>query len=363
VLISTYGMLVDAYRELNHKKLFWISLIVSAVVVAAIAIVGINEKGLTFLHWQLDSPEFSTLIFSKGSFYKWVFVTLGIKLWLAWAATILALVSTASIFPDFLTGGAIDLWLSKPISRLRLFLTKYAFGLLFVALQVTVFTSLCWLVLGLRGGVWEPRIFLAIPIVLCFFSYLFAFSTLFGVVTRSTIAALLLTVGVWFMLFLVNSAEGGINAFLKNAESQLVNTGKRIAIQEKRPTPNESRLAQLREEQESWESAVGRLRTWHSIFYNIKTVVPKTDETIELLDRKLIDLSDVPGMNYEAPEPIVEDDTVERRRRPGEFSPEAQIAVLEERRSRSVGWIIGTSMGFQALVLALAAWVFCRRDY
>lgn len=363
MLISTYGMLVDAYRELNHKKLFWITLLVSALMVAAFAVVGINEKGLTFLHWQLDSPEFSTLIFSKATFYKWIFVTFGIKLWLAWAATILALVSTASIFPDFLTGGAIDLWLSKPISRLRLFLTKYAFGLLFVALQVSVFTGLCWLVLGLRGGVWEPRVFLAIPIVLCFFSYLFAFSTLFGVMTRSTIAALLLTVGVWFGLFLVNSAEGGINAFLKNAESQLSKTAQRIELQQKRATPNESRLAQLREDKEGWESAAGRLRTWHSIFYNIKTVVPKTDETIELLDRKLIDLSDVPGMNFEPPEPIVEDDTMDRRGRPGDFSPEAQMAILEERRSRPVWWIIGTSMGFQALVLALAAWVFCRRDY
>jgi hypothetical protein len=31
---------------------------------------------------------------------------------------------------------------------------------------------------------------------------------------------------------------------------------------------------------------------------------------------------------------------------------------------RSVGWIVGTtSVAFEMVVLALAAWQFCRRDY
>src|SRR5205085_9269224 len=105
-----------------------------------------------------------------------MFSELGVGIWLTFAALILAIVSTASLFPDLITGGAIDLYLSKPISRLRLILTKYATGLLFVALQVLVFCAASFLVIGLRGGVWEPRLFLAVPIVLCFFSYLFCIS-------------------------------------------------------------------------------------------------------------------------------------------------------------------------------------------
>ena len=61
------------------------------------------------------------------------------------------MISTASLFPDFLAGGAVDLYLSKPISRLRLFLFKYSCGLLFVALQIGCFCLASFLVIGLRG--------------------------------------------------------------------------------------------------------------------------------------------------------------------------------------------------------------------
>src|SRR6185437_5144958 len=94
-------------------------------------------------------------------------------------------------------GGSIDLYLAKPIGRARLFLTKYLAGLLFVTLQVVVISVGSFFVLGLRGHDWEPGLFWAIPIVVCFFSYLFAVCVLLGVKTRSTIAALLLTILCW----------------------------------------------------------------------------------------------------------------------------------------------------------------------
>lgn len=32
-------------------------------------------------------------------------------------------------------------------------------------------------------------------------------------------------------------------------------------------------------------------------------------------------------------------------------------------RKRTVGWIVGTSVTFELVILTLAAWIFCRRDY
>jgi len=55
-------------------------------------------------------------------------------------------------------------------------------------------------VLGIRGGVWEPGLFISIPIVVIFFSYLFAICVLLGLITKSTIASLLLTLLIWFGL-------------------------------------------------------------------------------------------------------------------------------------------------------------------
>src|SRR5262245_47269975 len=185
VLIQTGAVFVDAYRELNSRKMFWVVLIISALVVIAFAGVGIDAKGLYIFGFSLPIP-FNTTIMPAGDFYKMMFDTLGVGVWLSWIATVLALISTAGIFPDMLTGGSIDLYLSKPISRLRLFLTKYLSALLFVGLQVGLFTLASFLVLGFRGGTWLWGLFLTIPIMLLFFSYLYSICALLGIVTRST---------------------------------------------------------------------------------------------------------------------------------------------------------------------------------
>ena len=41
----------------------------------------------------------------------------------------------------------------------------------------------------------------------------------------------------------------------------------------------------------------------------------------------------------------------------------AQREFLEKLRERPVWWVVGTSLGFEALVLCLAGFIFCRRDY
>src|SRR5687768_1574075 len=105
--------------------MFWIVLVLSGLVVVAFASVGIRNEKLAFLWMETPIP----VPFAPADFYKFLFAAFGIKYWLGFAATILALISTTSIFPDFITGGSIDLYLSKPIGRLRLFLTKYVSGL------------------------------------------------------------------------------------------------------------------------------------------------------------------------------------------------------------------------------------------
>ena len=113
------------------------------------------------------------------------FVTPGISIWLSWAATILALVSTAGIFSDLDQPG-VRLTCSCPdrSAGCGCFLTGVLVaGLLFVTLQVVVFCLASFLVIGLRGGAWEPGLFIAVPLVVCFFSYLYAVCVLLGVVT------------------------------------------------------------------------------------------------------------------------------------------------------------------------------------
>ena len=355
-MIQTIALLHAAYRELNARKLFWITLGLSGIVIAAMAALGINEKGLTVLWWQFDLALVNTQFMPVDVFYKIIFAELVVPYWLAWIAAILGLVSTSSIFPDMISGGSIDVLLSKPISRSRLFLTRYFTGLLFMALQVSVFATLAFLVIGIRGGVWEPWIFISIPLVVLFFSYLFCFCALMGLLTRSTIASLLLTMLFWFFIFGINSFEGitmagetanELSLELSQADlDEAVEMGDPIEVTE----PLSERLATDEENLAAW-------RFWNLIGYGIKAALPKTDETIELLARTLRDKADM----------AAEDDGESQGRLFGVTQRismrEFEERMVEKRDARGLFWIIGTSLIFQFLVLAFACWLFSRRDF
>jgi ABC-type transport system involved in multi-copper enzyme maturation permease subunit len=382
ILTQTFALLVDAYRELNARKLFWVTLALSLLVVAVMAASGINERGITFLIWTLDFIPINSTTLKPEVFYKGMFSNLGIGLWLSWVAAILALISTAGVIPDLVSSGAIETVLSKPISRIRLFLTKYLMGLLFVALQVLVFSLGSFLVFGLRAGLWEPRLFLAVPIVVIFFSYLFSVCSLVGLLTRSTTTSLLATLVFWFVLFVLNSGDAVLMQFRVQGEAMLEAEQGRLTLMEK----NTAKVLRQQRERagepvEGWEPTAEDLelnnpflRTnraraadleenltelvfWSDLVYRVKTALPKTTETIALLERNLIDLSDIPLPDNDLPEPTLDDAAIE-------LDPQETAREVEARlRERSTAWVLGTSLAFEGVVLAVCCLVFARRDF
>ncbi|MBZ0173368.1 MAG: ABC transporter permease [Phycisphaerales bacterium] len=382
ILTQTTALLVDAYRELNAKKLFWITMALSGVVVLVMASLGIDEDGVTFLMWDLSFIPINSEILEPGVFYKALFSNLGIGLWLSWAAAILALISTASVIPDLVSGGSIETVLSKPISRVRVFLTKYVMGLLFVALQVFVFSLGSFLVFGLRAGLWEPGLLLAVPIVVVFFSYLFCICALIGLLTRSTITSLLVTILFWFMLFILNAGDATLMQFRTMNEMLVEKEQARIALMEKNTAKV---LRQQRERDglsvEGWEPTADEiiaanpfLRTntgrverinkdleklvfWSDLVYGVKTALPKTGETTALLERHLVDLSELPQPEGDEQEINLDDEKINIS------DEEMSMAVQREFRSRSIGWIVGTSVIFECVVLGVCCLIFARRDF
>jgi ABC-type transport system involved in multi-copper enzyme maturation permease subunit len=364
--MQTLALFHDAYRELNSKRMFWVVLILSVLVVGAFGAVGINERGLVLLIWTIPTDMFNSTMIAPKTFYMLMFSGLGIGIWLTWVATVLALVSTAGIFPDFVSGGSISLLLSKPIGRWRLFLTKYLTGLLFVALQVGLFSVASFIVIGLRAGAWVPSLFLAIPIVVCFFSYLYSVCAVLGLLTRSTLAALLLTLLFWFLTFAVGSAELVVQNGRIGSKYVVEGYTREIEVLEARPEPNERAqrlLEEYREKLAEGESAASKWRFAHRILWSAKTALPKTTETIDLLDRYLITDEEIQQMNDEG-------DSDEMAQMMAFVPPSAPVdsdalvaEVTEATRTRPVWWIVGTSLGFEAVVLAIGGLVFSRRDY
>ena len=369
ILTQTRALFLDAYRDLHSRKLFWVVLILNAIVIAGFGTLAVKENHFMVLGWELPFDIPLPLFV-----YKWIFSQVVIGQWLTWAATVLALISTASIFPDFLAGGAVELYLSKPIGRLRLFFTKYATGLMFVALQVTVFTAGSFLVLGFRGGVWEPWLFLAIPIVVLFFSYLFSIQVLLGVCTRSTLAAFFMTICAWFVIFGINQADHFLMQVdviyqekAQAAQKQMATFDGQIAAAQIRMDRASTRPAeansvdiktQLRRLTAQRSAAQHRaeqqqppawVKTAQPIVFGLNTLVPKTQDTIGLLNRRLF--SDVVLTS-------VLNTTPERGPMHGW---RRQIQNLLH--ARDTAWILCSSIAFECVMLALAAWRFCRRDY
>jgi ABC-type transport system involved in multi-copper enzyme maturation permease subunit len=399
-LRQTKALFLDAYRELNARKLFWVTLVLSVLVVTVFATIGVKDNRVTLLWWTLDVPM-PGVRGVPATFYKSMFIGFGVKFWLAWAAMILALVSSSSIFPDFLGSGAIELVLSKPISRTRIFLTKYATGLLFSAIQVGVFSLACFILIGVRGHSWEPRLFLAIPIVTAIFSFLFCVCTLLGILTRSTIASLLLTLLVWFMVFIVNAVDGVTLFQSTKNEVQRERLPARIVQWEKAaatayearvkadrekaienaaangtaidtlpkpedpipdPTPEQlndgyPQLAQARKQLSSVEENAPYWKIARTIVRGVKFSLPKTQETTGLLDRNLLepgiwtpeeeqnDMSDVASF-------FMPSDMREVRKR-----------LEAKQRADPLWWILGTSFAFEGVILSIAAWLFARKEF
>lgn len=370
MMTQTLALLLDAYRELNARKLFWVTLGLSVVVVAAFAAAGLNQQGFTFLWWDIPSARINTRVIPRALLYKHLFVELAIPIWLAWVATTLALVSTAGIIPDFVAGGAIELSLSRPISRVRLLLSKFASALLFTLLQVGAFTGAAFLVIGLRGDAWEPRLFLAIPIMVLFFSYLYAVCLLLGLITRSTIASLMLTLLLWLGLIGVTATETVFRGFrerntmqaewLADAIERLESAHAEDAAAGRSNPRRESALEQRREQLAATHQSGAMIRRGYAVVAAVRTIAPKTQETRDLLNRTLLSSSDrdvfLPpadagaGFNFAGDDIPIDLRELERR-------------VQESRLNRSVPWVLGTSLAFEIVVLAFGCWVFARRDF
>ncbi|HVX86728.1 MAG TPA: ABC transporter permease [Phycisphaerae bacterium] len=393
MMVQTWALLVDAYRELNAKKMFWIVLILTGVVLAGFATLGVSGNQMTVL-WYAPFGKVPSALFM----YKAIFSYLVVGFWFTWVAVLLALISTAGIFPDFLSAGSIDLFLAKPITRLRLFLTKYVAGLLFVLLQVTFFAVASFVILGVRAGVWQPGIFWSIPIILVFFSYLYGVCVLLGVLTRSTVAALLLTLLAWLGFWAVDRVDVVMASYINSQhatqadmEDELARIDKEIAanpgaatqpatermgeemyrdrVQIGSPPPgvgtrgsgSGETLEDQRAEAVSMrdEAVVSpTVEMVERVVVGVKTLIPKTRETTNLLDRELFTDKDLRAATQADAGQASQQDEFERRR--AERRGQVWIDAMRE---RSVWWVVGTSVGFEAVVLGVAAWLFCRRDY
>jgi ABC-type transport system involved in multi-copper enzyme maturation permease subunit len=112
--------------------------------------------------------------------------------------TFLALFATAHLVPRLQEKGTIDLYLSRPIGRVKLLLSRYTGGLLLAAANLVYLIGTMWLIIVWKTHVLHPRFLLAGGVILFAIAVLMAFAFLVGVVTSSTGVSVMGTYAIFF---------------------------------------------------------------------------------------------------------------------------------------------------------------------
>lgn len=366
------AILNDSLRALRSRSLFWMSLSISAVVaISLFGLISFNADGWRILWFETHHSE----IAREGSFgarelMSWLFNGVFVFWWLSWGAIILAVVSTASILPDFLAEGSIEITLAKPITRLRLFFLKVLGALLFVTVQTTISVVLAYLLLGLKVDIWLHATLWAIPLIVAQFLYLYCVGALVAVMTRSSLAGLLTTLIFWVLVSLVQFSTNQVESMvaqnrnmIAQLETQIAGIEDGAAEQGRELTTSEvSRLAGYRGRIEPFRQQLGWFEPYEWPLKIVEMVIPKTADVQKII----ADLSNAPTFSQLLRGLGVGGSSF----RPAQFDEEEWTAMQEagiagERAVRDVNTAtsLATSLAFAAVMLGIAGGLFCRRDF
>ena len=206
------ALLLDALHQVLDNKVFRILVVVIGLLVLLPLLLGFKETGVEILFGAWSFP-YATFIDGLGGMlggsenalssmtdsevqeicvqlYQG-FITDGL---MGNLGIFICLAATAFFIPQMIEKGAADTIFSKPVSRLTLLLARYITGVLFVGLLSTLLVVGTHLSLLAGSGISDPA-FLWNALTLTYqFSLLYALTVLVGVLTRSTVASILLSV-------------------------------------------------------------------------------------------------------------------------------------------------------------------------
>lgn len=121
--------------------------------------------------------------------------------------TFLALFATAHLVPRLQEKGTIDLYLSRPVGRVKLLFSRYCGGLLLATVNLVYLIGSMWAIIIWKTRVVHPRFLLGGATILFTSAALMAFTFLVGVVTSSTGVSLMAAYAIFFFSALLAAHE------------------------------------------------------------------------------------------------------------------------------------------------------------
>lgn len=336
------AILLDSLRMLRAAKVFWVSMILSSLI------------GLVYLSIALESDGYSVLFGLKKWEHavlrggtaegEWLYVNIFTqfiyRFWLGVGAILLALISTVSVFPEFTRDGAVEIALSKPVSRMKLFLTKYVGCLLFVAIQSVLFAVLVFAALIWRLDYVNWSIFWVVPVIVFAFSLIHCVQVLVGVLTRSSVISLLVGICFWGVVWLIQL--GADVTYKQGYALDEVNLG---------IDWGGGGIVEKNHE----DAGDSTSKDAYDAIDKISTPLPKIrDLTLSL--EQLVKFRDSGS--------LLEKIQLGEMIRSGGTREQKEMAAERLTRERhSLIYMVLTSLGFELVVVSMACWIFCRRDY
>lgn len=162
----------------------------------------------------LEDKDLDELI--KGILQAFIFLFVSVM------GTMIAILVTAPIVPRMFEAGAIDLLLSKPVSRSLVFLSKFFGGCAFTLLNSGYLILGIWVIVGVRFEIWSDGLLLSIPVYLFLFVIYYSVSAFSGVMFRGAIMSVVMVFVFWALCFSVG--------FAKSTIEQLGLTGTRVQV-------------------------------------------------------------------------------------------------------------------------------------
>lgn len=129
----------------------------------------------------------------------------------------LSIFSAASFIPNALEKGSADLLISKPISRAQIILGKFLGGIIIVLVNIAYLIIALWFLIGLKFNIWNISFLYTIFFITFAFSSLYSLIIFVGILTQSSILAMMLSYLIFFVLSPILTARDTISSFLNNS--------------------------------------------------------------------------------------------------------------------------------------------------
>ena len=145
------------------------------------------------------------------------FFEAGLAGFVQFAALLLAVFATAGIIPSTLEKGTIDLFLSKPVSRVELLGGRFL-GSVFLVFAITAYFIFgAWLIISLKTGYWDPAFLTVILTVTVNFAIMYTVMMALGISTRSSAATIIIVFFYMYILApILSGRETGLFAIISN---------------------------------------------------------------------------------------------------------------------------------------------------